>query len=306
MSSPAAAQHTVAQPRSRVLATAAAILFVILWASAYVPSKIGSTLSPPYWFLFVRFSIAGVSLFALTLALRRPLPSSTRDWFAYILLGAFANAAYLGLTYTAMSRGMSSGVGAIIASTNPLILALVAPWLLGERLTAGKTLGLLLGFSGVLAIVLARGSSGTAAPPDVLLAVAGVCASVVSTILFKRARGANDLFAITAIGFLGAAISMLPFALFFEGALPIGLFADRALAESMAYLVVVMSIGASLLWFWLLTHGEASRVSAYYFLTPAFGLGFGALLLRERFHASDIFGLAAIAAGIIFVQRTRH
>jgi hypothetical protein len=45
------------------------------------------------------------------------------------------------------------------------------------------------------------------------------------------------------------------------------------LIVSFWYVVLVMSLGASLLWFWLLTHGEASRVSAYYFLTPVFGLG---------------------------------
>ena len=78
---------------------------------------------------------------------------------------------------------------------------------------------------------------------------------------------------------------------------------DGRLVRAMAYLVFVMSAGASLLWYWLLSHGEASRVSAFYFLTPVFGLAFGALLLGETFHPSDVFGLTAIAAGIVLVQR---
>ena len=65
----------------------------------------------------------------------------------------------------------------------------------------------------------------------------------------------------------------------------------------------MLSGGATLLWFWLLTHGEASRVSAYYYLTPAFGLALSALLLHERIGAHDLAGLVAIAAGIALVQR---
>ena len=72
---------------------------------------------------------------------------------------------------------------------------------------------------------------------------------------------------------------------------------------SFVYLICVISVGASLLWFWLLRHGEASRVSAYYFLTPVFGLALSALFLGERVSARDIGGLVAIALGIVLVQR---
>ncbi|MBV9170770.1 MAG: EamA family transporter, partial [Chloroflexi bacterium] len=64
-----------------------------------------------------------------------------------------------------------------------------------------------------------------------------------------------------------------------------------------------LSVGASLLWFWLLSRGAASRVSAYYFLTPIFGLIFGATFLGEQIGPGDLVGLVAVAAGIVLVQR---
>ena len=67
--------------------------------------------------------------------------------------------------------------------------------------------------------------------------------------------------------------------------------------------VIVLSVGASLLWFWLLSRGAASRVSAFYFLTPIFGLAFGALFLGEAFGPGDALGLVAVALGIVLVQR---
>ena len=100
---------------------------------------------------------------------------------------------------------------------------------------------------------------------------------------------------------LASSVVLLPLALAFEGA-PHAAWTWQLVA-SFWYLVLVISVGASLLWFWLLTHGDASRVSAYYFLTPAFGLALAALLLREPVGVHDLGGLIAIALGIALVQR---
>jgi drug/metabolite transporter (DMT)-like permease len=76
-----------------------------------------------------------------------------------------------------------------------------------------------------------------------------------------------------------------------------------AVVLALTWLVLVMSIGASLLWFWLLRHGDASRVSAWYFLTPVFGLLMGAALLHERLVPMDAVGLVVIACGLLLVTR---
>ena len=100
---------------------------------------------------------------------------------------------------------------------------------------------------------------------------------------------------------VAAGLAMLPCAILLEGA-PHVVIAPR-LVVSFAYLVVVLSIGATLLWFWILSHGEASRVSAFYFLTPLFGLAAGAVLLGEQLYALDGIGLLVVVAGIALVTR---
>jgi len=289
------------QARARgPIGAAIAIFYIFLWASAYVPSKIASTQSEPLWFLVARFETAGAIMVVLALATRQRFPATPRAWLVASSVGVLANALYLGLTYTALHR-LSSGMAAIVASTNPLVLALVAPRLLGERLTPLKTVGLALGFGGVLAIVLARSGSADAAPVDVLLAFFGVCASVASTLLYKRAMTGESMLAVNAIALVVAGLVIVPVAAF---APPFPRFAvTPELAASFVYLVLVLSVGASLIWFWLLRHGEASRVSAFYYLTPAFGLAIAAVLLHERVGSHDLLGLAAIAGGIALVQR---
>ena len=289
------------QARARgPVGVAIAISFIFLWASAYVPSKIASTESDPYAFLVVRFGTAGIIMAAIACFSRQAFPRTLRAWLAAAALGVLGNALYLGLTYTAL-RHLSSGMGAIVASTNPLVLALVAPRLLGERLTPLKGLGLALGFGGVIAIVYARTGTGGAAPTDVLTAFLGVCASVASTLLYKRASTTESPLAINAIQLIAAGLVLVPVALLSPHVPHPGLTPE--LIASFSYLVLVLSVGASLIWFWLLTHGEASRVSAFYYLTPAFGLAIAAVLLHESVGVHDLVGLAAIAGGIALVQR---
>lgn len=284
----------------RALGIAAALLFVFLWASAFVPSKIGVLDSSPLWFLVIRFIVSGGIALAAAMALGAKMPRGRGQWTTVIVLGILGNALYLGCTYEAM-RHMAAGVGAIVASTNPLVLALIAPWVLREPLTPLKAIGMLAGFGGVVAIMIVRTGSGSADPRDIAIAFCGVLASVASTIVFKRWCGGLDLRAVTALQLIAAGVVLFPLAVVFEGA-PHATWTWQ-LVVSFAYVVFVMSFGASLLWFWLLTHGEASRVSAYYFLTPVFGLALAALLLHEPVGMHDVGGLAAIACGIALVQR---
>ncbi|HET6981536.1 MAG TPA: DMT family transporter [Myxococcaceae bacterium] len=279
--------------------TALALLYVFLWSSAFVPSRVLSRLGQPLWVLTIRFAIASVLMAAVVTALRRPWPRTPEAWLQIAIYGLLANASYLGCTYEAL-RHLSSGMGAIIASTNPLLLALVAPALLDEPLTPRKVIGLLLGFAGVLIAMWARAGSQAARPGDVALAFLGVVALVGSTLVFKRLRTPVDLLAANTIQLGTASVALLPLSLLLEGTPHLHATAEFTL--SLAYLILVMSLGASFLWFWLLRHGEASRVSAFYFLTPIFGLALGALLLGETVRPLDGLGLAAVAAGIVLVQ----
>ncbi len=284
---------------TRWFRTAAAIFYVALWGSAFVPSKLGVLKSSPLWFLVVRFAVSGVVALAIALVAGSRLPRERNAWVAVVLLGVLANAVYLGTVYEAL-RHLSAGVGSVLVSTNPLVLALVAPWALHESLTRRKLLGFALGFAGVVAIMIARTGTGTAEPRDVVLVLAGVLGSVASTIVFKRLLVQLDLRMTTALQFFAASLALLPIAIIAEGA-PHATW-SVSLIVAFVYLVLVMSVGGSLLWFWLLEQGEASRVTAFYFLAPVFGLLI-ASVFGEALSIRDLGGLIAIAVGIAIVQR---
>ena len=280
----------------------AAVLYVFLWAAAFVPSRVLAHSAPPLSILWIRFVGAGVLLFAGVRVAGLPVPRDGGTWLRLLLLGILGNAVYLGMNYEAL-RHLSAGMGSIVASTNPLILALLAPWLLREPLTARKLSGLLLGFSGVVLAMHTRAHSQEARVQDVLLAAFGVLSFVFSNILYKRMHVRPHPLVLNAAQLFLAGVALLPVALAVEG--PPRIDWTWPIVASLAFLVVVLSIGASMLWFRILHHGEASRVSAYFFLTPVFGLLLGALLLREPLAPLDGVALGVIALGLWLVTGER-
>jgi drug/metabolite transporter (DMT)-like permease len=285
------------------LGAAAAILYVFIWASAFVPSRVLARGAPPLSILWIRFLIAGALLLGWAMLVRLPIPRDLPTWGRLFLLGLGGNALYLGLNYEAL-RNLSAGMGSIIASTNPLIVALAAPFVLGEPLTRRKLLGLLLGFGGVVLAMHARAGTTEARLPDVMLALSGVIAFVASNVLYKRMRARPHPIVLNGAQLLCASAAVLPAALLLEG--PPHIRWTAPLVSSLAFLVLVLSVGASMLWFWILHHGEASRVSAFFFLTPAFGLLLSAVLLGEPLAPLDGVALAVIAAGLWLVARDEN
>src|SRR2546430_907646 len=130
---------------------------------------------------------------------------------------------------------------------------------------------------------------------------AGVVAFVLPITLYRRMNERPHPRVLNGPRLICAAIALLPAAVALEGAPHIVWTAQ--VSWSLAYLVVVLSVGASMLWFWILQHGEASRVSAYFFVTPVFGLLLSAVLLGEQLTGRDGVALVVIATGLWLAAR---
>ncbi len=301
------AERGAARARKQPLvAPAVALLYILLWSSAFIATKVGVTHSPPLTLLAVRFLVAAAVLAVLVGVRRLDWPRGRRDWAWLALFGLLNSGLYLGFSYVALQH-LSAGMATIIAATNPLLLTLLAPRLLGERLTRPRLLGLALGFGGVVFVMGGRLGSGPSraadTPGGMLLAIAGVVCLVGATALYKRVQPREHPLVVNTVQLAAAGLALLPPALLVEH--PERVRVDGPLLGAFLYLVVVISIGASLLWFWLLERGEASAVSAYYFLTPICGLLLAALLLNEPFGPRDALGLVAVAIGIALINRTK-
>lgn len=277
-----------------------AILFSLLWASAFIAVKSGLASSTPFFLMGSRFMMAGVALLAFAVFVQRAsLPGSGREWAKLTVIGLLNNAAYLGIAAISL-QSISGGMGAVLASTSPLMLAVAATFVLKEKLGFGKVFGLALAFSSVAAIMASRTEAGESPGAMALLFFANAFL-VAGTILFKRWSPEGSITVVNGVQLLAAGLVLLPLALLVE---PLGSIVwDANLFLSIGYLTFAVSCGAMAVWFFLLRNGDASRAGSFFFLNPIFGLILGAVLLGESFYATDIIGIIGVAAGIYLVQR---
>jgi len=181
-------------------------------------------------------------------------------------IGLTLHAAYLGGCFYAVSRGLPAGIVALIVSVQPVLVSVFAAVFLKEELSFRKIAGLLLGLIG-LVIVLAPRVTTTS---DISLVALGGCVIALiggtsGTILQKRYGSGLPVLSSTSIQYAMTAISVGILALVTE---KVDVTWDRHFIFSLVWLIVVLSIGAILLLFYLLRDGSAASVSSYYYLVP--------------------------------------
>ncbi|MPS80314.1 MAG: DMT family transporter [Achromobacter sp.] len=274
--------------------------FCFLWSSAFAAAKIAVRDCPPLTLLTIRFLIAGVLMLGIAAYSGRGQPMRGRDLASLILLGVLNNALYLGLSWSGMTT-VSSAFTAVLISTNPLLIGVLAGPVLGERLNWRKLLGLCLGLAGVAVVLRSRLSGMQEDMHGTLLVTGGLVALVAGTLLYKRLKPTAGLWTSTGIQSLAAAAALLPFALTNESLGDAHL--TTSLLASMAYMIVAVSMGGYYLWFMILSRATATSASALHFLMPPLGLLFGWLVLREPVSWLDLLGIVPIAIGIWLTTR---
>ncbi|CAB3660682.1 DMT family transporter [Achromobacter piechaudii] len=274
--------------------------FCFLWSSAFAAAKIAVRDCPPLTLLTIRFLIAGVLMLGIAAYSGRGQPMRARDLASLILLGVLNNALYLGLSWSGMTT-VSSAFTAVLISTNPLLIGVLAGPVLGERLNWRKLLGLCLGLAGVAVVLRSRLSGMQEDMHGTLLVTGGLVALVAGTLLYKRLKPTAGLWTSTGIQSLAAAAALLPFALMNESLGDAHL--TTSLLASMAYMIVAVSMGGYYLWFMILSRASATSASALHFLMPPLGLLFGWLVLREPVSWLDLLGIVPIAIGIWLTTR---
>ena len=274
--------------------------FCLLWSSAFSVAKLAMADSPPLLFLTARFLIGAVVTFAIAALSGIGFRLRARDVAAFALVGILNNAVYLGFSYSGM-QSAPSGLAAILISTNPVLTAVLAAPLLGERMSLRKALGLVLGIAGVALLVESRLAHGAATPGGVLLLLGALVSLVAGTLVFKLLKPQGSLWIGNGIQNLASALVLAPVAFGFESTAAIQ--PSAQLFATLAYLALLGSVLAYFLWFRMLSLTDATSASAWHFVMPPLGLAFGYLLLGERVPPADLLGILPVVAGIWLVTR---
>jgi len=217
--------------------------------------------------------------------------------------GILMQAGYLGGVFCSINLGMSAGVSALIVGIQPILTAFASAPLFGERLRAQQWLGLVMGFGGVILVVLGRSALSGITPATLALSVLALVSVTAGTLYQKRYCGTVDLRAGSVIQFSAAGLVLLPLALAFE-TLQVRWTGEFVL--TLVWLVFVLSIGAISLLYVLIRKGAATTVASFFYLVPPCTAVLAYLMFNETLSTMAMAGMALAAIGVALVVYRRQ
>ena len=286
------------RPIEQLTIAAAPGLFVILWASGFIGAKLGLPYAQPLTFLFLRM-LAAVLLLGAVVLVARPKWPNREAIFDSCATGVFMHALYLGGVYISIANGLPAGLSALIVGLQPLLTSTIASRLLGEQIVVRQWGGLLLGIAGVYLVVQDRATTGGATPLAWGASIVALLSITVGTIYQKRFGGGIDwrpgmliqyaaagtLFALGAMAFETRIVHWTPEFLF-----------------ALSWLVVVLSLGAIWLLYFLISRSAATRVVSLFYLTPPVTALIAWALFNERLAVGALIGMVFCVIGVFLVN----
>ncbi len=274
-----------------------------LWGLSFPLIKMGLGIIEPFTFLWMRSAISAAAVFALILIRRGPV-MPPRGLHAFWVNAIIHNLMFIFSYHGAILT--TSGRFSVFLYTQPLFYTALAAWFIpAERFGPRTVAGFAAAFGGIIVLFAEKmGAGGTQALlGDGLVIIAAIIWAVQSLYLRVKLKGV-DPFRITAWSQLVAVPMFLVFALFRSGEFP-------DLSNPLVSLIVGYNglVGTGLvmvLWVLLLANYSPSRVSAFMFLTPVFGVFLSGLILNEPLTGYMLGGAALVAAGIYLANTDRR
>lgn len=277
----------------------APLLFVLLWSTGFIGAKLGLPHAAPLAFLLVRYLLVLSLMTLVALVMRAPWPRDPRQWFHIGVAGLLVHGVYLGGVFIAISMGLPAGVTSLVVGIQPLLTAVGAGWLLNEEVRAKQWLGLVLGFAGVALVVSGKLGSGFGLDAlwPALAALAGI---TIGTLYQKRFCHGFDWRTGAIAQFLPTAVATAAVVGLTDG------FRVEWVPEfvfALAWLVLVLSVGAVSLLNMLIRHGTAVNLASLFYLVPPCTALLAWLLFDEKLAGMALAGMALAVWGVYLARK---
>ena len=275
----------------------ALIAIWLIWGLNWVVMKTANTYFPPILFVTWRFGSGALILLAVAYWKKIPLPDA--KFLPYIIITGILQ---LSLNNVAAQIGMqtiSAGMACVLNYTAPLWTAIIAHFVLNERLTRKKVFGIFLAIVGLYILMGLQGVDDLSAAFIIIL---GAACAAAAYVIVKLRLSKCDMIQVTTWQMVFGAVTLVIYSsLFPQGeinwCLPAVLCVlyNGALASALAFFLMN----------YILTHIEASTASIATLVAPVIGVLGGVVFLGEPLTAYIILGMILIFAGILIVVRKK-
>lgn len=293
-------------PSNSLLIRAAPLTFALLWSIGFIVAKYAAPDADPFAFLTARFGLAALILGSIALAMRAPWPTSGMGITHSVVSGMLMHGGYLAGIWWAIFAGLPASIAGLLAAGQPLLTALLAGPLLGERVGWRHWAGIGAGFVGIVMVLLPRlvGVDPSALPSvatPMIVAALGVVSVTLGTFYQKRFVPRTDLRSGTCLQYLGALALLAPLTMLM-GSWRFDPTANLLIA--LAVSVLGLSVAGIALLLMMIRRGEVSRVAVLIYLVPPLTAVEAFLLFGESLTVVQILGMAIAVVGVWLATRT--
>lgn len=280
------------------MALVAALVTVVLWASAFVGIRAaGEDLSPGALSLG-RLAVGSALLGIFVLIQRGRLPGR-RDWPGIVVCGVLWFGLY-NLALNEAEQRVDAGTAAMLVNVGPILIALLAGWLLKEGFPRALVAGCAVAFAGVVVIGLATSERGVAAGWGAVLCVAAAALYAGGVVAQKPLLSRASALHITWLAATVGLVVCLPFAATLADEVGD---ADASSIAWMAYLGVFPTAIGFLTWAYALSRTTAGRMGATTYLVPPIAILIGWAVLAESPETLAFLGGALCLGGVVITRR---
>ena len=276
------------------------ILLAVIWGSSFFNIKIATYSYDPITLALVRVLFASVPLLLLCKIKRIKIEAFDKNWNWYALIG-LCNIAIPFVLIAIGTAKINSYLAAILMSTTPLSGSILAHFFTkDERLSFMKSLGVLIGFSGVILLFFDKVIINSENYIYALITILGstfYCIGGLLTLKLKNEKNEN----VTTSTTLWSVIFLLPFSLIIES--PWESSPSLASTLSLLYLGVIATGFAWLIRFRILTVNGLVFQTQVAYLIPIFGIIFGYFLMNEIITWRVLISLVIILFGIYVFKK---
>lgn len=286
---------------TKTITTLIPFLFVWLWSTGFVSARFGLPYVEPFFFLTVRFALAVPAFLIIILIARAQW--LTRDQIAVqFFVGMLLHGLYLGGVFYAISRGMPAGISAIIVGIQPILTVAINRALFKQSISKRQMLGLLLGFAGLLAVILgsAEINNSDVGRTGLIICLVSLVAISVSTIVQKRLGAGTPLLTGSLWQYMGALAVVAPASILLETQ---SYNPTWQLYGALSWSVIALSVFAILLLMYMIREGEMAKVTSYFYLVPPVAVIQTWWLFGEVLSMVSLVGCLVVVLGVALVVR---
>ena len=277
----------------------APFVFVILWSSAFITSKVIVDNASPFAALSLRFFIVSIGFFVFVMLQNKKIIHDFIRILEAVISGILFHGLYLGGVFYSISIGMPTSVAALIVSMQPVLTNIFAGPILNEKVSWKQWVGIFFGFTGSF-VVLGFDIGGAIPIIGVITSMLALFAATTATLWQKKISTQLPLAVNNFYQAVGASIFLLLIMIFFENSF---ILFNLNFILSMSWQIIFISFGAFTIFMYLIKNGTASQTSNLFFLVPSISALMAWLVLDEIITLYDIIGLLLSSFGVFIATR---